>query len=479
MEKQAADALTKQIREPVRTIPVLAETDVLVVGGGPGGLAAAIAAAREGVETMLLERWGSFGGNITQSLVGSIAWYRYEKTVEAGGIGAEFERRAEDLGASLGSDLVQYLDEETLGLVAPKLAESPNPPPAAASLDTDLFKYVADKMVQEAGIVPVLHCFAVSAIMDGTTIKGIVTESKSGRQAILAKRVIDATGDADIAHHAGAPYRKCPKDELMEVAMNFGCSGVDLHEFICDAAKHLRYIRHWAKETSGKEDAELSTHMVAPFEKAKAAGEIPQDVPLQSYWTTATPLGEIRNMNTVDLAGIDGTNVRDLTRAEIEGRQRVMWALDALRKYQPGFANARLRTFGSCVGVRETRKIIGAYNISEHDVRNEARFEDSIGIFPEFLDAYGIVILPTTGRYFQVPYGIILPQNIENLLVAGRCVAGDRKSHAATRQMLCCAVTGQGAGVAAAVSLKDGVTCRGVSIAKVQKGLKRQGVRIE
>ncbi len=470
----------KHIQEPTRTIPVMAETDVLVVGSGPGGLAAAIAAAREGVETILVERWGSFGGNITQSLVGSIAWYRYEKTVEAGGIGAEFEKRAEEMGASLSSDLTQYLDEETLSLVAPKLAESPNPPPASASLDTDLFKYVADKMVQEAGITPILHCLTVNAIMEGATIKGVVTESKSGRQAILARRVIDATGDADIAHYAGAPYRKCPKNELMEVAMNFGCSGVDVHRFIRHTAREdLRYIRDWAKETSGKEDNELTAHMVEPFNKAKEAGEIPADVPMQSYWTTVTPLGEIRNMNAVDMTGVDGTDVRDLTWAEMEGRQRVIWALNALRKYKPGFENARLRTFGSCVGVRETRKIIGAYNLTGHDVRNEARFEDSIGIFPEFLDAYGIVILPTTGRYFQVPYGIILPQKVENLLVAGRCVAGDKVSHAAARQMLCCAVTGQGAGVAAALSLKDNVACRNVNISKVQSALKKQGVRIE
>jgi hypothetical protein len=156
-----------------------------------------------------------------------------------------------------------------------------------------------------------------------------------------------------------------------------------------------------------------------------------------------------------------------------------MWALDALKKYTPGFEKAKLRTFCSSLGTRESRKILGEYNITEHDVRNEARFEDSIGIFPEFLDGYGVVIIPTTGRYFQVPYGIILPQKVENLLVAGRCVAGDRVSHAATRQMMCCTVTGQGAGIAAAVSLKDNVTCRAVNIATVQKLLKKQGVRIE
>jgi hypothetical protein len=458
----------------------MAETDVLVVGGGPGGLAAAIAAAREGVNTMLVERWGSFGGNITQSLVGSIAWYRYEKTVEAGGIGNEFERRAEELGASLESNLVEYLDEDTLNYVIPIMAKSPNPPPAAASLDTDLFKYVADTMVQKAGITPLLHCFIVGALMDGDTIRGVITESKSGRQAILARRVIDATGDADIAHYSGAPYHKCSKEGLMEVSMNFGCSGIDLPAFLRHTARHnLRYIKDWAKETSGKEDNELTAHMVDPYIKAKEAGEIPADVTMQSYWTTVTPLGEIRNMNTIDMGGVDGTDVRDLTWAEMEGRKRVMMALNALRKYKPGFENARLRTFAPCVGVRETRKIVGAYTLTEHDIRNEARFDDSIGIFPEFLDAYGVVILPTTGRYFHVPYGITLPQKVENLLVAGRCVSGDKVSLAATRQMLCCAVTGQGAGVAAAVSLKDDVTCRQVDIAGVQKALKKQGVRIE
>jgi hypothetical protein len=157
----------------------------------------------------------------------------------------------------------------------------------------------------------------------------------------------------------------------------------------------------------------------------------------------------------------------------------VIWAVNALKKYTPGFKKARLRTIGSSVGTRESRKIIGEYNITKHDIKNEARFKDSIGICPEFIDGFGIAILPTTGRYFHVPYGIILPKKVENLLVAGRCVAGDKLSHAATRQMVCCMVTGQGAGVAAAVSIKDNVTCRQVDISNVQRSLKKQGVRIE
>ena len=134
---------------------------------------------------------------------------------------------------------------------------------------------------------------------------------------------------------------------------------------------------------------------------------------------------------------------------------------------------------GASLGVRESRKIIGTYNLSAQDVLHQARFEDSIGIVPEFLDGNNIAIMPSTGRYFQLPYGTLLPQKVENLLVAGRCVAGDKVSHAATRQMMCCTVSGQGAGIAAAISVKDKVSCREVNLSTLQNSLKKQGVRID
>jgi hypothetical protein len=444
-----------QIKEASRTSPVIAETDVLVVGGGPGGLAAALSAARQGMETILVERYGYFGGNITQASVESIAWYRHVGTIEPGGIGLEFEQRALELGAS-----------------------QPEPQSHSEALDTELFKFVADKLVTEAGIRPILHCWGAEPVMEGNTIKGVITESKSGRQVILAKRVVDATGDADLAFRAGAPCRMAPKKDLLGVTVNFACSGVNRNRFLEYVQNHPSALKDWVEETSGKEDGLFSPYIAEPFKKAKQAGEIPNDVEIAGTWSSITEAGEATHLNVVYMLGIDPTDVWDLTRAEMEGRQQALWAIEALKKYTPGFEKAKLRNFAASLGTRESRKIVGQYSLSEHDVRNQAHFEDAIGIFPEFLDGYGVVIIPTTGRYFQVPYGIVVPQKVDNLLVGGRCVAGDRGSHAATRAMVCCAVTGQGAGVAAAQSIKDNVTTREVNIGKVQKALECQGVRI-
>lgn len=450
----------KQIKEMPRVVPVMAETDVMVVGSGPAGLAAALGAAREGVKTMLVERYGCFGGVITQVGVEGIAWYRHEGTIDSEGVGIEFEKRAREIGGP-----------------------RKEPQSQSEALDAEVFKYVADKLVQEAGVIPLLHCLAVEVVMEGDTIKGIITESKSGRQAILAKRVVDATGDADIACLAGAPYHKMPKDEIMGVSVMFSCAGVKKERFLeyvkANPSTYGDWSKNWKMKTTGKEDDLFSPYLIEPFNQAREDGMIPRDLTsIGGTWSTLTDAGEATNLNMVYMFGYDCTDVWDLTKAEIEGRHQAMLAIEVLRKYVPGFENAKLRNFGMTLGARDSRKIIGRYNMTGHDVRNQARFEDSIGIFPEFLDGYGVVIIPTTGRYFQVPYGVMVPQKVGNLLVAGRCVAGDKISHAAIRSMMCCTVTGQGAGVAAAVSVKDDVTSSTVDIKRVQKALEKQRVRV-
>ena len=298
---------TEYIEEPSRQIPIFKKTDVLVVGGGPAGLSAAVTAARLGMDTILVERYGCFGGNITVCAVEPPSWYRMPKTVESRTVLSELEARAVELGYS-----------------QPCMH---NPPGVGMCHDAELFKLVCDEMVEKSQVEPLLHCMGAYPIMEGDSIKGVYTESKSGRQAILAKVVIDCTGDGDIAARAGAPYKKGDDYDgrTMGGTLVFSASGVDVNIF-------REYISNFSEQITNPYTLE---GLWMPFQKAIDAGEMTDSYRFDIKYNLLTDAGEVTGINGVSWwdGTFDCTNVESLTYAEMYLRKRVMKIIDILKGY--------------------------------------------------------------------------------------------------------------------------------------------------
>ena len=426
-----------------REVPVIAETQVLVVGSGPAGIAAAVAAARCGAQTMLVERYGCFGGALSVGQVESYTWYFNENTYTAEGISKEIDDRMVACGGT------QHDDRGTGNFINP-----------------EKYKYMLDCWIAEEGIRPLLHAFVTDVVMEGNVLKGVIVESKSGRGAILADRIVDATGDGDVAARAGADFEqgKDNNGQVLPVTMVFGVSGVDTKMF-------RNYIE------SNPETTNPDTHgLKLPFRRAKQDGRWPVDRD-GGAWKELTPNGEFTSLNLTLENGIDGTNVWDLTHAEIMGRQQVMWAVDVLRDYakEMGFENCTLRSMAGQIGIRETRRIRGEYSVCRADVLGHAEFDDTIGVFTTFIDGE---IVSKDDAHFQLPYRMILPKKLENLAVAGRCASCEDDAIQTVRMMVCCATTGQAAGTACALSIKEGVSLRNMDVSKLQAQLVSDGVKI-
>lgn len=399
----------KVILEPAKEIPILAETDVLVIGGGPAGTAAAIAASRTGAETYLVERYNHLGGLWTGGLVlpllSTHAVDKNQRTRQViYGIGGEMSQRLKDLGMSI-SEVDPVVDPEAA-------------------------KYVLDEMILEAGVKMLYHTWATNVIMDGNALKGVYVESKSGRMAILAKVVVDCTGDGDIFHWAGEQY-----DEMLY---------------------HIGLVHRL-----GNIDRIDSTK----------AGYVEKDI------GGPTPIPGVNWVNMHGHDNQDGLDVVNLSRLQQEYR-RDIWASVQDIKKTPGYEQVFLLDTASQIGVRMSRILDAEYRLSLEDTMTFRTFNDAIGISGAWTTIlYKGKRVPREERpLWQIPYRSLVPKNTDNLLVAGRCFCFERGLVEDTRIIGTCLITGHGAGAAAGLAIKEGTEVRNLDTEKLKELLLQQGV---
>lgn len=426
----------------MRVIRISSQNDVVIVGGGTAGVSAAVAAGRNGVDTILIERYGFLGGAMTAGLVNPFA---------TSGSYAGKEQIIHGIFQEM-IDRLKYMngyDEKT------------------SAFDVEIMKIVADQMVMEAGVNLMLHTFAIDSIMCGNTVRGVEVYNKSGRQAVLGKVMVDATGDGDLAFMAGAPYEKGrKKDGLTQpMTLNFKMGGVDVEKM-------------------------PSIHeMNRLFLGAKAEGEVkcPMDI-LGMYNSFRRQQGEV-HFNTTRVIKVDGTKAEDLTYAEVEARRQMVEIVNFLKEKVSGFENAYLLISGTQIGIRETRRIIGKYVLTGQDVVEARKFKDVVARGSYKIDLHNPIggcveknplagkRLPP-GESYDIPYRSLVPQEVDGLLVAGRCISATHEAQGSMRVIPIVVAVGQAAGTAAALAAKHDVPPRELDISLLQKTLREQGANL-
>ena len=401
-----------RIREPAKDIEVADSADIIVLGGGPAGCAAAIAAGRLGLDVLLVERYGCLGGMATGGLI--IMYAEYDSGMC--GLVSEFaERIIQDGGRMVETNRV--IKHEPF-------------------FNPEMYKYMCLDMVEKAHVRLLLHSWAVGCHVKGDRIDAVIVESKSGRHALRAKTIIDCTGDADTAAWADLPHENTT--EPYGLALDFIYRKVDF-----DKCRHFKTYQPDEYKSVMKKARE------------KNIGWRPWYIGWNDQaWFNTSFQG-------------NPTNVTDLTRCEIELRHRIMHHLEFFRKNMPGFENAVLSKTASQTGCRISRRIIGEHVITMEDLES-GTFDDSIGRICPLKE----------GSLIDVPYRALVPQKIENLLYAGRCISGTVDVINRIRGISGCVVFGQGAGVAAALSVRDGISPRELTIGKLQETLHSQGVAL-
>ncbi|MGD0266762.1 MAG: FAD-dependent oxidoreductase [Candidatus Methylomirabilota bacterium] len=409
------------IVEPERKTPVILEADVLVCGGGFAGVAAAVCAARQGVRVLLLERYGFLGGLVTGGLV-------ITTPPLDNGINREIAERLRK------QQVYAPLQKPGAEMIALKMH----------AIDPEVVKHELVEMLRHARVELLLHTLIVGSIIEESAVKGVLIENKAGRQAILAKTVVDCTGDADVAAFARAPFRVVKKP----ITMMFNMAGVDVD-------KVLSRVGNWS-------------NLKQFVTEAVARGELKFELGTTLEWGTpgvhAECLihpGEI-NVWSGNLRGMDALDPKQLTEAELITRDHVMRLVAYLRTYVPGFEGSWIELTSPILGVRATRQILGGISPNMQEVRN-TRFADTVA-------------KPYAEDTIRLPYGTLLPQGVDNLLVAGRCISAEEEAMGQLRLIPVCAATGQAAGTAAALAVREGVTPGKLDVTNLQRALSRQAV---
>lgn len=428
-------------QEKARELPVLASVDVLVLGAGPAGVAAAVCAARQGADTLLIEQMGDVGGIATAGLMSH--WTGNTQ----GGIYEEILDRSADL-----ADAADY-----------GFNGSPR-----QIINPERLKTVLLEMLEESGARFLLYTVAAEPIVENGRLGGVIIENKSGRQAVLAKVVIDATGDGDIAARAGAAYVKGRETDgsMQPVSIMFKVGGVDYDRAVFPG-KFEDYIQ-------------------LPAGEIQALGKAHLPFPAGHVLLYRTSLPGVVTCNMTNCIEVDGTNAEDLARATLVCRRQMQPIVEFLRAYVPGYENCYILSSAGLIGVRETRHFKGLQTLNEQDIRDSRVFPDWAVTRASFnFDVHNMSGngLDATGQqdafeptFYTIPYGCLVPETLDGLLLAGRNISGTHMAHANYRVMPICANMGQAAGVAAALCVKQGIQPRALDVDYLQKELLANGV---